>query len=455
MIKRKINVCLAFFLFLPVFALSQNDADTTDTNARSEKIKKGWNIGFLPILGYTTDIGLQYGALANLYYYGDGSWYPKYFHSFYFEVSRTSKGGGINQFFYDSEKLIPKMRVTADITYLTEKALDFYGFNGYDATYHPEWEDDEQDTSVYKTRMFYRHERKLLRIGLDLQGKIFFRDMKWLAGFTFLQSKPGSVDIDRLNKGLKESEKLPEVPGLYDEYVSWGIIGPEEKDGGINNLVKLGVIYDTRDNEPNPMKGIWSEVIFAVAPAFLSDGSYRFVKIAVTHRQYFTLIKDDLSFAYRLAYQGTISGKVPFYLQPYMINSFAQTTTIDGLGGSRNLRGILRNRVVGDGMVYGNTEFRWKFWYFRMIKQNFYLALNAFADAGMVVQKIQIDKNSLATGVDPSEYFSDNAETLHVSLGGGLRIAMNQNFIISADFGSAIDNRDGNYGIYIGFGYLF
>lgn len=453
--KTGIKVYLTFFLLYPLFVFAQSGSDKADTLAKKEKIKTGWNIGVLPIVGYSTDIGLQYGALANLYHYGDGSLYPKYFHSFYFEISRTTKGGGINQFFYDSEKLIPKIRITTDVTYLTERALDFYGFNGYESKYNPAWEDDEQDTSVYKTRMFYRHERKLLRVGLDLQGKFFYLNFKWLAGLTFLQNKPGSVDIERLNKGLNESEKLPDVPGLYDQYVSWRIISPEEMDGGINNLVKLGVIYDTRDNEPNPMRGIWSEVIFALAPEFLSDGNFGFIKLAISHRQYFTLIKDDLSFAYRLAYQGTIAGKVPFYIQPYMINSFAQTTTIDGLGGSRNLRGLLRNRVVGDGMVYGNAEFRWKFWRFRMIGQNFYLALNAFADAGMVVQKIPINKDSIPPDVNLSEYFNDGAEKIHVSLGGGLRIAMNQNFIISADFGSALNKSDGNYGIYVGFGYLF
>jgi hemolysin activation/secretion protein len=138
-----------------------------------------------------------------------------------------------------------------------------------------------------------------------------------------------------------------------------------------------------------------------------------------------------------------------------MINSFAQTTTIDGLGGARNLRGILRNRVVGDGVAYGNTEFRWKFYRFELIKQNFYLALNAFVDAGMVVQKIEVDKRGISKEVEQSQYFSDGSEKLHVCLGGGFRIVMNQNFIICADYGKAHDKRDGTSGIYVGFGYLF
>jgi hypothetical protein len=429
-------------------------ADSVKSNNKKDKIKTGWNFGGLPVLAYDSDMGLQYGALANIYYYGDGSTYPQYFHSFYFEVSRYTKGTGINQFFFDSKKLIPKVRVTADVTYLTEKALNFYGFNGYQSVYYHPWENNKEDSTVYKTRMFYRYQRDLLRIGADFQGKFFHKNLLWLAGFTYLQIHTGPVNVDKLNKGVKESKKLPHVPGLYDEYVKWGILG-KDSTGGINNFIKLGLVFDTRDNEPNPMHGIWDEAVMAVAPAFIGDGHYSFIKLSVIHRQYFTLAKEVLSFAYRIGYQGTIAGKAPFYLQNYMINSFSQTTTVDGLGGSRTLRGILRNRVVGDGVLYANAEFRWKFVRFHWIKQNFYLALNAFADAGMVVQEVPIDKSGIPAGVDQSLYFSSDTESPHLALGGGFRIVMNQNFIISADYGQAIDVRDGSNGIYVSLGYLF
>ncbi len=444
----------AVFFIFSSFLHAENSADSVKSDTKKEKVKTGWNFGGLPILGYDSDMGFQYGALANIYYYGDGSTYPQYFHSFYFEVSRYTKGTGINQFFFDSKKLIPKVRVTADITYLTEKDLNFYGFNGYESVYYHPWENDKEDSSVYKTRMFYRYQRDLLRIGADFQGKFFHKNLLWLAGFTYLQIHTGPVNVDNLNKGVKESKKLPHVPGLFDEYEKWGILG-EDSTGGMNNFFKLGLVYDTRDNEPNPMHGIWTEAIIVVAPGFIGDGHYSFVKLSFIHRQYFTLAKEDLSFAYRIGYQGTIAGTAPFYVQSYMLNSFSQTTTIDGLGGSRTLRGILRNRVVGDGVVYGNAEFRWKFVRFRWIKQNFYLALNAFADAGMVVQPTTINKSGIPAGVDQALYFSSDKESPHLALGGGFRIVMNQNFIICADYGQALDKRDGSNGIYVGLGYLF
>jgi hemolysin activation/secretion protein len=223
-------------------------------------------------------------------------------------------------------------------------------------------------------------------------------------------------------------------------------------------LLKAGVVFDTRDNEPNPMKGVWTEAFFFGAPVIGTKTG--FVKFNITHRQYFTIIKHDLSFAYRLSYQGKLYGDVPFYYQSQIETSLMKDQT--GLGGSKTIRGIMRNRVMGDGIIYGNIELRWKPVYFNFINQKFYLGLNGFCDFGQVVQKVDvvskenIAANNLIPENEKSNYFDFNSgEKLHVSYGAGLRIAMNQNFVISLDYGRAIKAQDGESGIYIGLNYLF
>lgn len=448
MILKK-NILLIFMLLSMVSLLQAQEEE----KSAAKRIKTGWTFGALPAISYDTDLGFQYGALVNFYYYGDGKTYPKYLHSLYAEVSRYTKGSGINRFFYDSEHLIPGIRITSDLSYLTEKALDFYGFNGYDAVFNEDWSNDESDD--YITRMFYRHERKMFRFMTDFQGKFSYKPLRWVAGFGVLHNKVAPVDLERLNKGKDEEDKLPDVPGLYDKYVSWGIIKEDEKEGGWSNYLKLGLVFDTRDFEPNPMKGIWSEVVLFAAPGFLGNGDYGFAKISATHRQYFTLVKDRLSFVYRLNYQGTIGGDVPFYMQPYMINSFSNSSNTDGLGGSKTLRGVMRNRVVGDGFAFGNAEFRWKFFKTVLWKQNIYLGLNAFADAGMVLQKIDLDLSKVPDNVGLQNYFLTDEESLHTTYGAGLSIVMNENFIVAVDYGRPFDKRDGGGGIYIGLNYLF
>ena len=84
--------------------LAAQDIDST-ANKKEEKIKSGFSFGAVPAVAYNTDIGFLYGAIVNLYWFGDGSRYPKFDHSVYLEWSRTTKGKGINQITYDTDKL--------------------------------------------------------------------------------------------------------------------------------------------------------------------------------------------------------------------------------------------------------------------------------------------------------------------------------------------------------------
>ena len=103
-----------------------------------------------------------------------------------------------------------------------------------------------------------------------------------------------------------------------------------------------------------------------------------------------------------------------------------------------------------------NIELRWKFLYFQLFKQNFYLALSGFMDAGMVTGDYEFDMSGVpANDPDAMKFFPDDPETLHTSAGAGLHIAWNRNFIIAVDYGRALDKRDGNSGLYIGLDFLF
>ncbi len=427
--------------------------------AQEEVVKTGWNFGALPTITFDTDLGFQYGALVNLYNYGNGSRYPAYNHSLYFEVSRYTKGSGINRFYYDSDELIKGLQTSADISYLSDQAYDFYGFNGYGAVVNSDWFDDE--SGEYKTRMFYKYDRKMFRFKIDLQGNFSGDKLRWAAGINLLNFKVGSVNIDKLNKGKDDEDKLPTVeeePGLYEKYREWGAFSEGEANGGFVPTFKAGLVYDTRDNRPNPMKGVWTEAVIVGSPEFLG-GESSFAKLSLTHRQYFTIIPKDLSLVYRLAYQSTIAGDVPFYYQTQVITSVLKGATSEGLGGAKSLRGIRRNRIVGDGLFYGNIEARWKFARFRFINNNFYLGLNGFMDFGRITKEIDVDTEDILQELSLpgtlSYYFDEGAEKMHFSYGAGIRVVMNQNFVVAIDYGTATDDRDGDSGLYIGLNYLF
>lgn len=410
-----------------------------------QKVKKGFGFGALPAISYDSDLGLQYGALVNLYHYGDGSRYPKYDHSLYLEYSRYTKGTGINRFMYDSERLIPKVRTTVDVTYLTDQLMDFYGFNGYQSQY---------DVDLSKsTRHFYKNERNMFRIKADFQGNFGESKLGWVAGYTFYNFAIDTVDVDKLG--------LAPVQGgtLFQRYVKNAVISADESDGGSINYLKLGLKYDTRDQRACPMKGIWTEAVIQTAPGFVNE--FPHTKFALIHRQYFTLMK-DMSLAYRIDYQTTVGKSfVPFYAQPLLITSFLTAASNQGMGGKNSIRGVLRNRVVGDAVGFGNFEFRYKFLRFEWLKQNFYLGTNIFFDSGIILKPIDIEANRAGlaplTSAQKAELKLNDYESgkFHSGVGAGLKIGWNENFVISADFGTALNKQDGNSGFYIGLNYLF
>lgn len=454
-IKRLLIIFMLIVLIMKLQA--QNQSDTAKTAKKADKVKKGWNFGALPVIAYDSDIGFKYGALINVFHYGDGTRYPKYDHSLFFEWSRTTKGSGINQFTYDSEHLIPGIRVSAEASLLTEQSLDFYGFNGYESNYNAAYEDDEDPE--YISRMFYNQERRLTRVKADFQGKITGPNFRWLAGIEYNHAKMATVDIEKLNKGKDDEDVLPDTALLFDKYVQWGIIPEDQADGGNTTLLKLGVVYDTRDIEANPMKGIWTDAQILMAPSFLGNGDFAYSRLAITHRQYFTLAPQVLSFAYRLSYQAKLTGTMPYYMLPFVYNT-APALTREGLGGAKSIRGVLRNRIVGDDFAYGNIEMRWKFLRTIIAKQNVYLALSWFFDAGMVTGKYSFNDSDLPVPGDPDYEFSQKLlnsddESLHMGAGAGIHIVMNQNFIVAVDYGRALDKGDGESGLYIGLNFLF
>ena len=366
---------------------------TITLSAQEKEVKPGWKLdGILPAVSFDSNLGFQYGVLFELMNHPDPVANPDLFDHTYTEVSRYTKGSGIYRIMFESNHLIPGVEFIIDLSYLPDLANQFFGFNGYESVYNKNWMD--VDATEYKSAMFYSFQRNQFRFRSDFLGKLSGDHLKWTAGFTFQNFKIGSVNIDKLNKGRKV--KLPTVaeePGLFEVYRdSLGLITANEADGGWVNTLKAGLVYDSRDNRPNPMKGIWTETGIEIAPKFMGN-DWGFSKFYITHRQYFTLVENDLSLAYRIGYQATFSGEAPFFYQSQVLTYRLTGQSSEGLGGSSSLRGVLKNRVIGDAFVLGNVELRWKPIHFTFLKKASYLGLNLFYDLGKTTKGISIPDN--------------------------------------------------------------
>lgn len=337
-------------------------------NEKGEIIKTGLNFGPLPVVAFDADKGFEFGALLNIFNFGDGKTYPEPKSQWYIEASAYVKRGkiGTQQYVvsYDNKHLTKNynLRMCAAANILVNTALDFYGFNGYESHY---------DSTL--PIGFYRHKRLTANAKVDFIGEIA-KNFYWEAGYHFHYFNLGAYqDFDKENP-----EDSPVPVSLYDLYRSWGIIPDEQTGNQFSSALRLGIVYDSRDYEASPSRGLWVDAHLITAPKFLGS-SNPYNKVNVTFRHYVPIYKDKVVFAYRLDYQGFLGKDVPWYVLPYftVVGSLYDR---DGLGGYRTVRGILYNRVQGPHMGFFNAEVRYRFIDFRLWKQNIAFAISGFCD---------------------------------------------------------------------------
>lgn len=415
---------------------------------KNEKVKNGWNFGFVPAVSYNSDLGFQYGINADIYNYGDGSIFPRYKHKFSTEVSRYTKGMTRLHLFYDSKYLIPGIRVTAAATYMNNPMFSFYGFNGAAEPYQETW-NANKDKGV----AFYNFQRNMLRVLADFQGEIV-PGLNWAAGLSYWY-----FDIDDIDKEPYDTDFT-----LYNVYKRYNLIRQDEAEGGNRMEMKAGLVYDTRDLDSAPSHGIWAELYLNGSPDVFGDG-YKYLKLCAHFRQYLPIISDNrMTFAYHLAYQGTVAGEVPFYMQSNITTLYLRQILSEGLGSINTVRGTLYNRMIGDSYAWANFELRLKLFSFNLINQSWYLAMNPFFDMGAIVKPYRMEEFEAYANTyifsDPMKPrpadLQKAATKLHESVGAGLKLVMNQNFIVGCEVAKPLDPDDNpGLGVNIGLNYIF
>ena len=424
----------------------------------------GWSFGLLPSLTYSSDLGLQYGAFGDVYYYGDGSTYPDPVHKISWEGSYFTHSHRMRLYLaYDSKYLIPNMRVNASVTYVTDPLYTFWGFNGPASMQNYDiWSNRDMTrtipasaTDLTPTNInYYGMSRDMLRILANVQGQIV-PHLNWAAGINFWNWKVGSMRDNGVKDG-DEKRYYNTNATLFERYKTLGLIHEDEAKGGNALEINAGVVFDTRDMEAAPNKGIWAE-------AYLNGNvlQHQYLKACMYFRHYIDIPihipAGDPVFAYRLAWQQTLAGETPLYM-------------------IQNVPLLVQRNMISEGFAWANTELRIKLVKFKLFNQYFYVAVNPFFDAGIITKpyraaEIQaaMEKEltakegklydpTLATlpGVKIDEntnliYDSSKVKDVIMSAGAGLKIAMNQNFIVSAEFAKCL-YKPLDAGLWIGIG---
>jgi len=426
-----------------------------EAHAQTENTQRRLGFGPLPIVAFDADRGFQYGGLLNVFDYGRGrESFPNPRQHWYLEYSRFTRG--TQQFFltYDTRTLIPNVRMSLAATLWIDPAKDFYGFNGYQAIFDAE-----------KPTAFYRIDRRMMSLKADFVGNLPWNNWFWQASYYFSSIRNRPLDKAWFNEGRPTNEQFHDIT-LFEHYVNWGIIPKDQKNGGFTSGPRFGIMYDSRDFEAAPSRGIWAEANILLAPSFLGT-THPYNRYMLMFRHYIPLPNERLVFAYRLNYQGTIGNFLPYYIMP-VFSKIGREWDRDGLGGYRTIRGIMRTRVQGLDKAFFNAELRWRFFDFQVARQNVTLALNTFVDGGMVTRNFDNRFRPSQETVEQwgeegllenfrlfNQHIDRNRNGLHSAFGGGFRLIINQNFIVAIDAARPFNRQDGRGGFYVNTGYLF
>lgn len=375
-------------------------------HAQEASSPTGWEPNGLPALNYDSDEGFGYGALLELYNYGDGGYAP---YRFTIQPTVFLTTGGRRDFtlFFDAPHLLPAgWRVDVSLGSEKQIASPYYGL-GNESVYDPALEDLEG-------QYFYRFGRTRRRAAFNLQRSIGDLPLRVLVGAGITRTTINSQPEDAVETLLREDYVGREIPH------------------GWSNHLRMGLVWDTRDRETGPRAGAWTELLVTVVPEFLGSET-GYLRWTFADRRYFPM-GDRLTFANRFLVQN-IDGVAPFYDQYVVQSSFKSQ---EGLGGAKTLRGIPRNRYVGKGMFLWNAELRWRTYDFEMLGRPLHLVLSGFVDSGRVWED----------GLEWESLVSD----LHTGVGGGVRVGVGENFVVSVDMGHS---GEASAPFYIGLGYLF
>ena len=409
------------------------------TAAAQEEPKTGWVFTPMPDVSYNSDIGLNLGGFCDFFYYGDGTDYPNFQHHIAVCGAWATKGSWYLHGLFDSKTLVPGARVTGSLTYRDASMNNFYGFNGLNSPYFPEWDLNQESRTAY-----YTDHRQVIRAAVTVQKPLTGR-LNWMAGAVFRHIRIGDFNLKNYDNDNS----------LYRLYQVVNLIQEDEANGGSSLEGRIGLTYDSRDIEWVPNRGIYGE-LYVNGNADLSHKKYHYAQLVGHFRHFVPLIFGRLTFAYHLGLQHQFAGEMPWYNLNEISNLIYQYEEYEGLGSRYTIRGYKYNRIMAAGYAWGNFELRAKILQFNLFKQHFDLIVNPFYDIAAITRKYRIDKhkNALFASGDVVLY-QDTTDMFFSSAGIGGKIHMNTNFIISLEVAKGFDPQLSDLTVSMATTYLF
>lgn len=222
----------------------------------------------------------------------------------------------------------------------------------------------------------------------------------------------GGRSASAVNPATGESSKAPNGTPLLDRDVAAGrAFG---LDGGLISILQQALIFDTRDFEPDPTRGVYFEIANEYSARWIGS-EFEFNKLLIQAKAFHKLpFGPRTVLAGRVAVGNIFGAKAPFF---EFQDQWSPDGSINALGGSRSLRGYRANRFMARSLWFANAEMRTRLGETKIGGQRFAVSVVPFLDAGTV----------------RDNWKALNFADVRWSYGIGGRLAWNQSTIISLD----------------------
>jgi outer membrane protein assembly factor BamA len=424
-------------------------ADPLPAEELARKQERGYFTG-LPLVTYSTDIGLGGGARA--YYYWNGTRddprfaQSAYLHRIFLQAFASTRGLQFHWLDYDAPRLLGSpYRIRAQLIFERNINSNYFGlgdgalaplrFPGSPQTYdsYASYRDAQRRVVEGVAYTKYDQYERIRPVFTASVERLLLDDrVRLLAGYGFayaaIRDSTGK-NVDAVDDTGREISTPSAPTRLRLDCDAGRVTGC---DGGRIGFLRLGLSYDTRDFEPDPNRGVFADLALDAATVALGS-EYDYLRLLGTVRGYVSPAPrlTDLVLAGRGLLQ-LQTADAPFFFQDVLTTT---EDSRDGLGGHRTLRGYRQGRFVGRAMAAVTGELRWTFTRLRLAGQHFALIAVPFLDAGRSFD----DAGALTLA------------NWQVSYGGALRISWNLATIVTVDYGRS----DEDAGLYINFGHMF
>lgn len=195
---------------------------------------------------------------------------------------------------------------------------------------------------------------------------------------------------------------------------------PVGVDGGVYGRLGLGMMYDTRNAEPTPTGGMFTEVSVRGGMNFAHTDE-RVLAVNITDRRWLGLGANK-----RVVLASREILDVKFGNEPFFMSQTIGGSEDLSIGTSGLMRGLPYGRLAGDGAIFWQPELRWKYHTWHIGKSS---ALEFMTGPYFDVGRVWLwDAASRGATDDEIAHF-------HYGYGLGNRFIFNEDLVVRLDFG--------------------